>query len=326
MEPKPRVNCVNKQQAKPASKFVGLLSTGLLVLSLSLSGCSSTVTFPGDKLAESIEEICKNLYNMDAIARVSGGTIGVMLYVDNILDETGTAMEKEIQETLGNLSLSITRVALSTDREVNFTIIAIRGIEEQFEIRVIRYVTDVKKAQTEALSITESINRTVYIQSRYEPVAEGEDLFDMEEIKYEFFLAQQIIQRARQYRTKETEDAQEPQVVNELFDGRYFETAQGNSFEFTIVSFDKTEPGERLLKFLRVTKDVILGYGFEHYKHVTIRDLMGRQKLVVGKSTLELYSENKISEDQILQSNMSQDLKYSAAFANALEMMGFTAQ
>lgn len=288
-----------------------------------LSGCSNEPTFPEDKIMESIVSISKDLYGAEVIAADVGNTIGLLYYTDTIVNETGTAISQEVSEKIGQLSQVVTRVGLSTNKDVQFTVVAVRGRKEGLELKIIRYLDDIKRAYAEALSTTESMARTVFDQLQYDRAAAEEKTYKLEPLTLEQFLTFQVLQRVRYSTTpdKETATTGMPQV---LFDGTFREADDGKRFfEFSILTLEKEQAVQNIRNLLEMLRDVIPGYQYSAYDFVIIRDLLNLKILRLDRGDLELYQKNKIgSEDLIKQ--LKADTDRSKLFKEALEVFDYT--
>lgn len=292
-----------------------------------LAGCSMKVSFPSDQIAPSIQNICKEVYQMDSVAAVNGKSIGVLYYTDTILDETGRQIAKEAHEKIGNLTQAVTRVGLSTDREVDFVVVAIRGRNEQMELRIIRSMDDIRRAQAEALSIPESMNRTLFAQSRYAPAKEDETAgFELPDLRMDEFIVLQILQRIRfgPFSEEKADNEKEPdpaQMPTEYFDGKAHEVAGQKVLEFTLLTIKEEKSDENLRGLLRAIRGVLAGYEYKDFDRIVIRDLLRGKKMVFGRSTFELFNRGKLSEDDLLSRNYVEDAATSRIFKNALEVI-----
>jgi len=310
----------------PKSKFRPSWVLVLGILILTFSGCAPKATFPSATITDSIKEISKESYDLDVTARLSGKTVGVLLYLETMLDETGTQIPPEVHQMLGNLTQVITRVALSTDAELDFVVIAMRGQKEMMELRLVRSIDDIKKAHTEALSITESMNRSLFQQSRYDLGLAEADPFPLPDIRLEDFLAQQILQRIRFAKAKDEgeEDAPAPAIPTELYDGRFSRDIGGGTFEVSILNFQPEKSHENLLKTLRTVRDVLGGYQYEEYNWVIIRDLLTAKKITLDRNTVKSFWDKEITEEEIIDGFLTADVGQAQVFKNALEVFGFT--
>lgn len=290
-----------------------------------MAGCAPRVTFPSHTIKQSIEGICRTQYDLDAVAGIAGRTVGVMSYVDRLVDESGNVDQEVIRRTLGDLILTVTRVALSTDVEVSFVIVSIRGREDQNEIRVIRNLDDIKKAQTEALSVDESLSRTLWEQFKYRLDPIDPYYFPLDDMSMETFFEKQIVQRIRF--ANQAGAAGNAFMPSELIDGKFSVSAtKGRIFEFSIVSFESVNPELNVLKVLRVINEVFKGYRFQGFDLILIKDLLSRKMLTVNRQTLQMYQDKSINEDEILRLGFKDDFSESERLRNALEIFGFSFQ
>jgi hypothetical protein len=315
-----------KQSNKP---FLNLLSLSLCLSLIALSGCAVEPSFPGSQIEEKIKSICKELYGLDVLSQNAGGTIGAMLYLDSMLDEAGTQIPKDIHVKLGNLTSVVSRVALSTDQDINFIVVGIRGRSEGIELLIIRNIYDIKKAQTEALSITESMKRTVFKQSRYDVKDVKGEVFELKDLSLEDFVIQQILQRVRyaddgktEKKDDDEEEAPAPEAPQELFDGRHIETSEGIVFDLSLLSFDTNNSLSKLQQMLIDSKDVFEGYKFKDYDKLIVRDLLNGRKVELDRQTMDMYISKQITIESIMDQYLEMDTNRSSMFKNALEVFG----
>src|SRR5262245_4321354 len=96
MEPKAPENSA-KRPALPYKRL-----RHFLFLALFLAGCAFKPTYPADTVIPAVEAICRDEYKLDAIAKLTGKTLGLLVYKDALLDETGHISSKEIQDELND--------------------------------------------------------------------------------------------------------------------------------------------------------------------------------------------------------------------------------
>lgn len=302
----------------PRAAAVRLLVLAVL-LAWPLAGCSNKPTFSGDRMPEHVNQITKDVYKLDTQADVKGSTLGVLWVTEAMLDEAGKGISQEINEAIGNLSSAVSRVSLSTDRPVDFIVVAVRSLREKMELRVIRRVDDVRRAQAEALSIPESMNRTLFQQFPFDPEAPSEP-FDTGDWTLEEFLSKQILQRVRMLKPSDPENP----VPTELFDSKFsVDEKRQRVFEFSILTFKEENSRENLLAVLRTVRDVFAAYRYDAFDQVVIRDLLHNRRLVIGRSTMKIFEARKITEDEILKTRLTPDSGRPNSFKNALEVFGF---
>ncbi len=255
-------------------------------------------------------------------ARVVGKTVGALIHVDSLSDDKGQ-VSKDVHEQMGKVMQAVTRVALSTDRPLDFCAVVIRDKDEKNELVVIRSVDDMRRANADAIGIEESINRTLFGQNKLPPVTGGPVAFVLKEIKLESFLADQIVQRLRFNFSKDLKDPKdEAAVVRPLFlvEGVYETTEQGRrSYRFSILSLKFDDPRRMMINVFKTVNEVISGYHFTDFDEIEIQDYANRQKLVVSRQTALDYQKKKITDDQLLE----RFLVESQSIQEAFKLFGF---
>jgi hypothetical protein len=286
-----------------------------LALFLCASGCGPKYTYPADTVAESVETISMKDHKLSVTARVVGKTLGAVYYVENLIDDKGQ-IPKDVHETMGQIMQAVTRVALSTDLEIEFCVVVLRDRVNLNELTVTRSLEDTKRANSDALGIEESINRTLFGQGKYQAPQGAEPPFVLKEVKMENFLAEQIAQRIRFGFMKDVkeETAQQPLV---LVDGMYDRDAK--RFRFSVLSLKPAEPKETVLEVFHTINFVLAGYKFEAFSEIEILDYLNRQKLVVPQKALADYQAKKLTDKQVLIKYLSE----SQSIQEAFKLFGF---
>ncbi len=291
----------------------------LFAAAAGLSGCSTKPTFPGEQISDSVVKVAKDLYKLDVEVHLNERTLGVQWTGEALLDEAGKSLSKEVNEVIGNLSSVVSRVALSTDRPIDFIVVAARGVKESMELRIVRRMDDIRRAQAEALPMGESMNRTLFLQTPFDPAKLEE--FDTHHWTLEEFLAKQMLQRVR---ISKPSDPANP-IPSELYDGKFLiDEKDHRIFEFSVLAFKQENARENVLTVLRMVRDVLMAYRYDEFDQVIIRDLISNQRLVIGKSTMKIFEAKKITEDELLSTRMVKDSTQPNAFKNALEVFGFS--
>ena len=255
---------------------------------------------------------------MDVEARVAGKTLGAVFYVDELLDANGQ-VPKEFHENMGKVMQAVTRVALSTDLTLNFCTVIMRDKKQGNELVITRRLDDIKRAQADALGMEESMNRTLFGQSKYILSPTGKTPFILEDIQFENFLAEQMVQRIRFYFAKDVkEDPSHPFL---LADGHFITTEGKKSFRFSLLALKSENPKETILQIFKLMNDVLKGYQFMGYDELEIQDYLNRQKLVLKREIVLDYWNNKIKDSEILE----RFLMESSSIQEAFKLFGFTA-
>ncbi|MGH7198472.1 MAG: hypothetical protein ACREH5_07025 [Candidatus Omnitrophota bacterium] len=283
-----------------------------------LSGCGPKFSFPANTVPEAIEDICLRENKMEVKARVVGKTVGALVYLDSLTDAKGQ-IPKEVHEAMGKVLQAVTRVALSTDLTIDFCTVVLRDRKQGNELVVTRSLDDIRRAQADMIGIEESINRTLFGQSRQEPSATDAGAFVLKEVTKEDFLAEQMVQRIRFHFSKDTKG--ELSLQNFVLVDGNFEVKDGRrEFHFAVIALKADDPRQLVLDVFKVVNSVLKGYQFTSYDLVEIQDYMNRQKLVVGRQAILDYQNKKLTEDDLLKNFLVE----SQSIQEAFKLFGFT--
>jgi hypothetical protein len=128
---------------------------------LSLSaGCGPT--YPKEKLAGSIVELCEKEYGVKVKSRIVGKTLAIFIPLPSLLDIT-LRINKRASDMIQDVILSASRVVLSTDAEIEFYCVIAQDIRfPELQIIVVKYVDDVKRAFFSDISRGEYFKRTLF--------------------------------------------------------------------------------------------------------------------------------------------------------------------
>jgi len=177
----------------------------LILLMFMSSGCKPT--YPKIKVSDSIIKLCRDEYNTEVKVKTIGKTMGVYMPVDNLLDSSLQPSEESF-EKLGNVLHVLSRVALSTDADLEFiTLVARDSKISGFELILTRYIEDIKRFMVGDISRGEYMKRMLF-ETRLDPLVLLSNLaskdkkeqpqreeFSIEEVHLPDFLAKQISRR-----------------------------------------------------------------------------------------------------------------------------------
>lgn len=286
-----------------------------------LAGCGPKYTYPASTVPKSIEGICQKEDRLFVEARVVGKTVGVLLYTNDLIDAKGQ-VPKEVHEKMGKVMQVATRVSLSTDLPLDFVKVTLRDVKSDNELSITRALDDIKRANADAIGIEESINRTLFGQSKYKRPDSGQIAtrppFVLEEVRLESFLAEQIVQRIRFNFSKDAKD----EFVNAfaLVDGNYGVYDGRRTMRFSVIGLKSSEdPHATVLNVLKVVNNVLHGYRFKEFDAIEIQDYLNRLKLVIDRQTMLDYQDKKINESEILERFLSE----SQSIQEAFKLFGF---
>jgi len=138
-----------------------------------LTGC--TVTYPQDKIRESIVRICKQEYKSDVLVETAGRTMVIYLPLSDLMDFS-FALTKTASEKINDVIFSAARVALSTDARIDFYCVIAHDIKmPELQIIIIKNVEDVKRLFANDISRGEYLKRML-IDLRWSPQAKKEQV------------------------------------------------------------------------------------------------------------------------------------------------------
>ncbi len=133
----------------------------------------------------------------------------------------------------------------------------------------------------------------------------------------ETFLTKQIAQRVRFLAPVKAAAA--PLLPSEIVEGRFLESPR-RVFEFSILTFEASDPAENVLKIIRQTDAVLGGYQFEDFDDIVVKDLLGRKVLTVRREDYLEYQKKKLNEENLLAIGFKDDITSTDYFKNALEV------
>jgi len=134
-------------------------------------GCG--VTFPKEKIRESIVKMCKDEYKIDVKVETVGKTIAIYLPLEDLMDFT-FSITKTASEKINDVILSVARVALSTDAGYNFYCVIAHDVRiPEIQIIIIKSVDDVKRLLLNDISRGEYSKR-ILIDLRLNPQSQKE--------------------------------------------------------------------------------------------------------------------------------------------------------
>ena len=114
-----------------------------LFVSFVCSGCAPT--YPKDKLAQTLINVCKKEYDVEIQAKLVGKTIVVFIPLDELFDLKLDILPEAV-EKIEDVILTTSRALFSTDAEVDFYMIIAADVKTTAaEVFLVRYMDDVYK-------------------------------------------------------------------------------------------------------------------------------------------------------------------------------------
>lgn len=127
---------------------------------MALPAC--VATYPKEKLADAVKEVCKIEYDMDVDVTVIDSTMGIYYPMKGLLD-VSLGISEDAWDKISNLILVASRVALSTDADIKFYCVITQDARlPELQVVIIKYVEDVKRGVFIDISRSESFKRTLF--------------------------------------------------------------------------------------------------------------------------------------------------------------------
>ena len=127
---------------------------------LLLSGISCAPSYPTEKASKAIVDILKNEYHLDVRAKLKDSTLGVLFSVDNLVDSR-LNLNPERLEGIEHVALTMHRVGLSTEKEIQFYTIIAQDPISSVELTLSGYFLDVKRVRLLDISRDEYLRRVI---------------------------------------------------------------------------------------------------------------------------------------------------------------------
>ncbi|MFH1478887.1 MAG: hypothetical protein ABIG92_03830 [Candidatus Omnitrophota bacterium] len=101
----------------------------ILILTSSLSSCTSKVSYPKERLEESILGLCQKEYGLkDVKVKLIGSTLGVFIPIEGLVDNE-LKLKEEASDKIEKLALSVHRVVMSTNMPLGIYTVTARDTD-----------------------------------------------------------------------------------------------------------------------------------------------------------------------------------------------------
>lgn len=164
---------------------------------LMLQGCAPTYPTQTDMI-EGVKRLCKDEYKIDVRANIAGKTLGVYMPIKGLFNLKDMQLSKESLDKIDGVMLSVSRVALSGSKDIDFyTVVTADEDIPGAEVVITRYVADLRRFVFHDVSRGEFAKRMV-VDVGFNPQAiidrwAGE--FTVNDIKLDEFICRQISRR-----------------------------------------------------------------------------------------------------------------------------------
>ncbi len=261
-----------------------------------LQGCAPTYPTQADMI-EGIKRLCRNEYKIDVNAKIAGKTIGVYMPIKGLFNLKDMKLSVEAFEKIDGVMLSVSRVALSGSRDIDFyTVVTADEDVPGAEVVITRYVNDLNRFVHEDISRGEFAKRMV-LDVRFNPQAiidkwTGE--FTVEDIQMPDFICRQTSRRI-----------QDEFAANKDLAGRFkvAECAGKLNNRVFVFNVDISREGlpmselihgkawheEVLFLCAKTISHVLWAYSFEGFDKVSIANKFDNKVLDIAKKDISGY-------------------------------------
>lgn len=266
-------------------------------------GCDHT--YPSAKMTDAVVRLCKKEYALDVESKLNGKTLGVYLTLKTpIVDKAGSISAGAIDQ-MGNIFMVVSRVALSTDKEIDFCVAVIADPTLKVEWLVTRYLRDVKLIYF-GFPREEIFRRTDFDLRPLGKYKKND--FELKDVKLTDFLAKQITTRIKSVFNSD-------KTLKNSFSVEFMETVFKNpdvvglsgGYNGGFSVYYKIKPKVKLPEDIdktAVMAEVVCGilkyicndYGFSAYDNIELVDMDIFTTRNINKSEIEsILSEKKLS-------------------------------
>jgi hypothetical protein len=161
-----------------------------------LTSCAPT--YPKGNIIESVQKLCEKEYNVNVEVVIKGSTMGVRIPLEGLFDTETLQIRPEAFDKITGVMLSASRVALSSDKSIDFyTVITYDTKVPGAEVVMTRYIYDLRRFFLGDISRGEFAKRMVF-NVRFNPQAIIDTWlgdFTLKEQKLPEFICEQISRR-----------------------------------------------------------------------------------------------------------------------------------
>jgi len=264
-------------------------------------GCAPTYPTQAD-MVEGVKRLCKDEYGTEVKAKISGETIGVYMPIKELFNLKNMQLSKKALEKVDGVMLSVSRVALSGSREIDFyTVVTADEDVPGAEVILTRYVMDLRRFYFRDISRGEFAKRMV-VDVRFNPQAiidRWTGGFTVDEVRLEDFICQQASRRITdEFGTKDD-------LVGKFKVTECIGRLQNRIFVFNIDIAREGLPMSELIHGKGWHEDVLLicgkiisqviwAYRYKDFDKISIANKFDNKILEITKKDIKRYRKRKI--------------------------------
>lgn len=169
----------------------------LPALLLCLSACGGP-TYRTDRLEDAVREICRKEYKFDVTAKLVGRTLYAVI-APQALVGADLGLDKKTVERLYDALLTVTRVALSTDAQVDYLVVRAKDANTGATLTLLRHVPDIKYYFYMRISRSDFEKRGILEIDAADPKGAAPDFHDVTPAEFMARLAASSLQQKITY-------------------------------------------------------------------------------------------------------------------------------
>jgi hypothetical protein len=137
------------------------------------AGCGPT--YPSNHITDAVRRVVKKEYHLDSTARLVGATLYLDVRLTGLTSTDPQALAEVLKKVQGAV-LAITRVSLSSDAQIRYTVVTAKDPSWKLSMRIIQRLDDVKAFLYQKISHADYEERLVLEINGAGPAAESREL------------------------------------------------------------------------------------------------------------------------------------------------------
>ena len=276
-----------------------------LVLLVCFFSISCAPSYPKEKIIEGVKSMCEKEYNVEVDVVIEGVTMGVRLPLEGLFDTKTLQIKPEAFEKITGVMLSASRVALSSDRSIDFyTVITYDKNVPGAEVVMTRYIHDLRRFFLGDISRGEFAKRMVF-DVRFNPQSIVDTWlggFTLKDQTFDTFMCEQAKRRII-----------DEFNVNKLLAGKFKVVSvegklEDGSFKFDIDITREGLPMSELIHgkawhdgvlelAMQKIAYVIYVYSFKDFERVEIINKFDNNTLIITKDEINSWRKRRVTID-----------------------------
>ena len=282
-----------------------ILNRAILLLVFCIAFASCTPTYPKERIVESVQKLCEKEYNVDVEVVIEGSTMGVRIPLEGLFDTETLQIKPEAFDKITGVMLSASRVALSSDRSIDFyTVITYDPKVPGAEVVMTRYIFDLRRFFLGDISRGEFAKRMVF-DVRFNPQAIIDTWlgdFTLKDQSFTEFICEQTSRRIQDEFRENKDLAGKFKVIfcKGSLDGKTLKFVVDISREGLPVSeliHGKAWHGEILEFCMQKICYVTYIYSFKYFDEIEVFNKFDNKSLIISKDEISKWRNRRIRID-----------------------------